>query len=100
MKRIVVWRGFNVTKRELVADALFFGIAAALSIIGIIIFNIHWSFYPGNTLFPPSKTVGIEPKMYVAGTLIGAIVGFFIIKLFLLGVRVEESTWFAKTAKR
>jgi len=60
-----------------------------VSIILLYFFDIHWSFYPGESIFPPSKQVGLSWQIYLVGGLIGAIVGFFIIKLFLLGVKEE-----------
>jgi hypothetical protein len=88
-KSIIKLRGFKVTKRELIADFIFLAVAFLLSLFALFIFNIHWSFYPGQSLFPPSKTVGIGSNIYIAGSLIGSIVGFFIIKLLLLGVKEE-----------
>lgn len=94
MKRAIIkWGGFQVTKREIFSDLIFLSISGIISLLAVVIFNIHWSFYPGNTLFPPSKTVGIGWEIYVIGTLAGAVIGFFIIKLFLIGVKEEEIEW-------
>ena len=87
--KIIKYRGFVVTKRELIADFIFLLVSFLITLIGIIIFNIHWSLYPGETLFPPSKTVGIHSNLYIIIPLIGSIVGFFMIKLFLIGVKEE-----------
>lgn len=94
--KIIKFRGFEITKKELLADALFLLISAIISLLAVIVFNIHWSFYPGNTLFPPSRTVGINSDIYLIGTLMGAIIGFFIIKAFLVGVKLEEKGWSSK----
>lgn len=98
-EKIISWRGFAITKRELIADTIFLLTAALVSFFAMIIFNIHWSFYPNETIFPLSKTVGISAKTYFVGTLVGAIVVFFIIKLILLGVREEEIEWMNKSNK-
>ena len=92
-KAIIQWRGFGVTKQELVADVIFILVALVLSLILMFIFDIHWSLYPENTLIPPSKWVGIKTSTYLIGTLGGAIVGFILIKLLLMGVRKEEIRW-------
>jgi len=86
-KKIIKFRGFEITKRELIADLIFYLIAAAISLLALYIFDIHWSFYPGETIFPPSSYVGLSNQIYIIGTLIGSVVGFFIIKLFLIGVK-------------
>jgi len=86
---IIKYRKTKVTHRELVADLIFLAAAFLISLAALYIFDIHWSFYPGESIFPPSKHVGISSQLYIAGSLIGAIVGFFIIKLLLIGVREE-----------
>ncbi len=86
---IIKFRGFEVTKRELFADLIFLAVAFLVSFLLLYFFDIHWSFYPGESIFPPSKYVGLSKEIYLIGSLIGAVVGFFIIKLFLLGVKEE-----------
>jgi hypothetical protein len=92
-KAIIKFRGFPITRRELVADLIFLIFSFLVSLLALYIFDIHWSFYPGNTLIPPSKHVGISYQVFLIGSLIGAIAGFFLIKVFLLGVKVEEQIW-------
>lgn len=88
MRRYIIkFRGFKVTKRELIADIIFLVTAAIISLIALFIFDIHWSFYPGETIFPLSKTVGLTRNTYVTCSLIGSVVGFILIKLFLIGVK-------------
>lgn len=82
-----------ITKEEVLADLIFLIIAFTISVAILFLFDIHWSFYEGNTLFPPSAWVGIGKTSYLIGGLLGAIIGFFIIKLFLLGVKEEEKNW-------
>ena len=98
-KAIIKWRGFEVTKQELIADIIFLFVALALSLILMFIFDIHWSLYPDNVLIPPSKWVGIKQQTYLIGTLAGGIIGFILIKLFLIGVRKEELRWLRKNKK-
>lgn len=86
---IIRYRKTKVTHRELIVDLILIAIAFIISLAALFIFNIHWSLYPGETLFPPSKTVGISFNTYVSGTLIGTLVGFFILKLLLIGVKEE-----------
>lgn len=91
--KIIKFRG-SISSREIIADIIFLLVSAIISFLAIVIFNIHWSFYPGNVLFPPSKTVGISSNIYIIGTLAGSLAGFFIIKLLLIGVKEEEKQWF------
>jgi len=83
-------RKTDVTKHEIKADLIFFLVPAIISLIAVFIFDIHWSFYPGETVFPPSKFIFGSPVPYITGAFIGGVIGFFIIKLFLLGVQEEE----------
>jgi hypothetical protein len=76
-----------ISEGEIISDFLFFFIAFLISLATLYIFDIHWSMHPGQTLIPPSKYVGIEKEVYVIGSLIGAIAGFMIIKLFLVGIK-------------
>lgn len=90
MRKIIIrFRGFRITKREIIADAIFLIVGFLVSILLLYLFDIHWSFYPGETIFPPSRYVGLAKYVYFTGSLIGSIIIFFIIKLFLLGVKEE-----------
>lgn len=86
-------RKSKITKEEIIADLIFLIIAFTISVVILFLFDIHWSFYDGNTLFPPSAWVGIGKNNYIIGGLAGAIIGFFIIKLFLFGIKEEEKIW-------
>lgn len=88
-KKIIRFRGFEVTKKELISDFIFLLTAFLISLFALFIFDIHWSFYPGESLFPPSKYVGINSLVYITGSLIGSVIGFFIIKLFLIGIKED-----------
>jgi hypothetical protein len=87
--RIIKYRRTRVTHRELVVDLIFLAVAFLVSLAALFIFDVHWSLYPGETLFPPSKFVGISSSTYLAGSLIGTIVIFLLLKLFLIGVKEE-----------
>ncbi len=87
-KKIVKYRG-HTTKKEIIADLIFILFSFSLTIILIFIFDVHRSLYPGETLFPPSKFVGIDKSIYLSGGLIGTITGFVLIKLLLLGIKEE-----------
>jgi hypothetical protein len=88
-KFIIKFRGFRVTKRELIADLIFLIVSFLVSLGLLFIFDMHWSLYPGQTIFPPSKYVGLSGQAYLTGSLIGAIFGFFAIKILLLGIKEE-----------
>jgi len=78
----------KVTRSEIVADVIFFIIPAVLSFLIIFFFDIHHSFYPGNTLFPPDR-IFINYDPYWFWPLLGGVAGFFLIKLFLFGLKEE-----------
>ncbi len=89
-----------IKKEEIKADALFILTPLIISAILLFIFDIHWNFYPGGQLIPPAKHVFTNTSIYLWGSLLGSIIGFFIIKLFLLGVKEEESVWKSRRPKR
>jgi len=80
----------KVSKHELVGDAIILLVAVLISTAMVLIFDIHWSFYPGEEVLPPSKKVFTTWDPYVVGILIGGIVGFFIIKLLFYAFMEEE----------
>ncbi|MEK6917893.1 MAG: hypothetical protein AABW51_02995 [Nanoarchaeota archaeon] len=86
-KWLIKFRGFGVTKRELIADIIFFLIPFFISLLALFFFDIHWSFYPNETILPPSKFIGLTASQYLATSITFAVIGFFIIKLFLIGVK-------------
>lgn len=83
-------------KEEVIADIIFFVIALIISIIILYIFDIHWNFYPNGNLFPPERYIFNDRKIYFYGGLIGAILIFTIIKVFLIGIKEEERVWKGK----
>lgn len=88
-----------VTHHEIIADAVFFIIGAFLATLAVFIFDIHWSFYPGNTIFPPNKHIFTSPEPYYLGALAGGVLGIFIIKLLLLGIREEDEEILSRKKK-
>ncbi len=78
----------KIQRKEIVADLVFFAVAAAVSLAAIFVFDIHWSLYPGSQIF--SKFVFEDKGIYLYGGLIGGIAGFFIIKLLMFGLIEEE----------
>ncbi|MFH1200229.1 MAG: hypothetical protein V1708_04120 [Candidatus Micrarchaeota archaeon] len=90
LHRQVINHRSPVTRNEVAADAVFFVAGALLSTLAAFIFDIHWSFYPGNTIFPPNKHIFTSMDPYYFAILVGGILGIFIAKLVLLGVREDN----------
>lgn len=86
-------RKMRVEKEEIIADFVFLAVSFAVTIIALYIFDIHWNFYPGGQLFPPEKHIFQSNAVYAYGGLLGAIIGFFVIKVFLFGLKEEELVW-------
>ncbi|MFH1107446.1 MAG: hypothetical protein V1787_06150 [Candidatus Micrarchaeota archaeon] len=80
----------GVTRNEIVADAIFFIAGALLAVVATFIFDIHWSFYPGNTIFPPNKHIFNSAEPYYFAVLAGGALGIFLVKLVLLGIREDN----------
>jgi len=93
-------RKTKIEKEEIIADFIFLLTSFIITILALYIFDIHWNFYPDGQLFPPQKHVFTDKSIYLWGGLMGAIVGFFIIKLFLFGLREEENIWKKEYSKR
>jgi Trk-type K+ transport system membrane component len=75
-----------VTKREVIADLIFLAISAFISLIIIFLFDIHRSFYEWSIQL---SFLFKTPGPYFFFGFIGTILGFFIIKMLLLGVKEE-----------
>lgn len=82
-------RKSRVSREEIIADLIFFFVPALIVLILIFLFDIHQSFY--NLPYYPFKFLLNDPWIYIGGTLLGGLVGFFLIKLFLFGVKEEET---------
>ena len=93
-------RKTKIQREEIIADFVFLLIAFAISLLLLFIFDIHWNFYPGGHLIPPEKHVFTNTSIYLWGSLGGSIIGFFIIKIFLFGIREEEKIWKPRQLKR
>lgn len=78
-------------RHEITADLLYMLIAMVVSLLVIFIFDIHWSFYPGETVIPPSKWVfGGDLTIYYIGIPLGGLAGFFILKLLFFAMAEER----------
>ncbi|UCD07272.1 MAG: hypothetical protein JSW41_05630 [Candidatus Aenigmatarchaeota archaeon] len=77
-----------VSREEITADFVFFFIPAFLSFLAIFFFDIHQSFYQAP--YYPFTFLLNDYWVYVGGVLLGGLIGFFLIKLFLFGVKEEE----------
>lgn len=81
-------RKSGVGREEIIADAIFFFVPAVVVFLVIFFFDIHQSFY--QVPYYPFKFLLNDIWIYIGGTLLGGLAGFFLIKLFLFGVREEE----------
>ncbi|RLJ10284.1 MAG: hypothetical protein DRP15_00410 [Candidatus Aenigmatarchaeota archaeon] len=87
MKHLRKIRKSRVTKEEVIADAIFLFVSAFVSLIVVFLFDIHHSFYEWPFTL---KFIFKRPEPYLFFTPIGMLVGFFIIKLLLIGIKEEE----------
>jgi len=78
------FRKAKITHEEIIDDLIFLFIAAFLCFSFIFIFDIHKSFYEENIF--PLKFIFKNHTPYITGTLLGSIIGFFLIKLFLFAL--------------
>ena len=92
-------RKTKIEKEEIIADFVFLTVSFLVAVMALYVFDIHWNFYPGGELFPPEKHVFTDSSIYLWGGLTGAIVGFFVIKLFLFGLKEEEYLWKKESSK-
>jgi len=83
----------KIHREEIIADLVFLLVCYFITALALFIFDIHWNFYPDGQLFPPEKFIFQDKSIYLWGGLLGAILGFFIIKLFLFGLKEEEIVW-------
>ena len=86
-KKLKKIRKSQVTKEEVTADVVFLCISALISFIIVFLFDIHHSFYEWPFTL---KFIFKRPEPYLFFTPIGMLVGFFIIKLLLIGIKEEE----------
>ncbi|OYT34553.1 MAG: hypothetical protein B6U87_01895 [Candidatus Aenigmarchaeota archaeon ex4484_52] len=86
-KHLIKIRKSIITKEELIADFIFLFISAFISFLVVFLFDIHHSFYDWPMTL---KFIFKNQIPYFLFIPIGTIFGFFIIKLFLFGIREEN----------
>ena len=91
-------RKSRVSREEIIADVIFFLIPAILSFLAIFLFDIHQSFY--QPPYYPFTFLLNDYWVYLGGTLLGGMVGFFLIKLLVFGVKEEEVMGRNEASKR
>lgn len=82
------FRKQKITKEEIIADIIFLLIPALVSFCVIFIFDIHHSLY-GFPIFP-LKFVFQSKTAYMIGIPAGTLIGFFLIKLLILGIKEQR----------
>ncbi|VVC03796.1 Uncharacterised protein [Candidatus Bilamarchaeum dharawalense] len=80
----------KISKEEIIADGIYLFVGALAAFIAIFIFDIHWSFYPGETILPPSRHIFQTLDPYYFGIPLGAIIGFFVLKLVYFAFVEDE----------
>lgn len=82
------FRKSKITKEEIIADLIFLLVPAFVSFCVIFIFDIHHSLYS----FPifPLKFVFQSKTAYMIGIPIGSLIGFFIIKILIFGLKEQR----------
>lgn len=88
-----------VTHHEIFADAIFFVAGAFVATLAVFIFDIHWNLYPGGQLLPPARHIFSSPEPYYFGVLVGGLLGIFLTKLLLLGLKEENGDALGKRRK-
>lgn len=78
----------KVTKEEIIADLIFLLVPAFVSFCIIFIFDIHHSLY-SLPIFP-LKFVFQTKTAYIIGIPAGSLVGFFLIKILIFGLKEEK----------
>ena len=76
-----------ITKEEIIGDLIFLLVSAFVSFLIVFLFDIHHSFYEWPMTL---KFIFKTSYPYFIFVPIGAIIGFFIIKLILLGFKEEK----------
>ena len=81
-------RKTRVTKNELIADAVFLLISGFASFLIVFLFDIHHSFYEWPMKM---KFIFQTPYPYFIFITAGTLIGFFVIKALLFGIREEQT---------
>ena len=82
------FRKQKITKDEIIADIIFLLVPAFISFCIIFIFDIHHSLY-GFPIFP-LKFVFQTKIPYLIGIPAGALLGFFLIKVLIFGIKEQR----------
>lgn len=90
----------KISKHEIYSDITLLIAAALISTIALYVFDIHWSFYPGNQIFPPNKHVFTSLEPYYIGIPLGTIVWFVLLKLIFFAFVEEEKAIDDENGKR
>ena len=91
-------RKAKITSEEITDDLIFLFIAAFLSIVAVFIFDIHHSFYEEDIF--PLKFIFKNYTPYLIGGLLGGVIGFFLIKLFLFALHRGTAKKIKKISKK
>jgi len=86
MRHLRKIRKSKITKEEIIGDLIFVLVSAIVSFLIVFLFDVHHSFYKWpfqlkfifKTIYP-----------YLVFVPAGTIIGFFLIKLFLFGIKEE-----------
>ena len=76
-----------ITKEEIIADVIFLFVSAFISFLIVFLFDIHHSFYEWPITL---KFIFKTAYPYFLFIPMGTIIGFFIIKLILIGFKEED----------
>jgi hypothetical protein len=90
----------KISKEEMVADAIYISVSMLVSALAIFIFDIHQSFYPGQSILPPSRFIFQSMTPYLIGIPIGGIIGFFILKLVSFAFIEDEKAHEKEKARK
>ncbi len=87
------FRKHRVQREEIIADAVFLVVGFLITVLALFIFDVHWNFYSLGDFLAQKHSIFADKSVYLWGGLIGSLVIFFIIKLFLFGLKEEEIVW-------
>lgn len=79
-------RHTKITKEELLADVIYFSLSAFISFLIVFLFDIHHSFYSWPIKL---KFIFNSAHPYLFFVPIGSILGFFIIKVLIFGIKED-----------
>ncbi len=97
-KHIKKVRKSPINRDELIADGIFILISFISSFVIVFLFDVHHSFYEMPII--PLKYIFKSPEPYYYFTLIGTIILFLLIKLFIYGIQEDERALEARRNKQ